>query len=162
MQASEIFSKTPKGLTEIGTKTDALTIKERRVLILVNGENDVATLERLSLIDDINSALARLLKLGFIVAADTTEQTVIDDEEDTTPSISARELMCNTLLTFGNRVRVAKLVEEINASEDIESLSAMVQPWYQAISDTPSGMYQADDLKKEVQNLIDYESARTG
>ncbi len=162
MQASEIFSKTPKGLAEIGTKTDALTIKERRVLILVNGENDVATLERLSLIDDINSALARLLKLGFIVAADTTEQTVIDDEEDTTPSISARELMCNTLLTFGNRVRVAKLVEEINASEDIESLSAMVQPWYQAISDTPSGMYQADDLKKEVQNLIDYESARTG
>ncbi len=161
MQASEIFSKTPKGLTEIGTKTDALTIKERRVLILVNGENDVATLERLSLIDDINSALARLLKLGFIVAADTTEQTVIDDEEDTTPSISARELMCNTLLTFGNRVRVAKLVEEINASEDIESLSAMVQPWYQAISDTPSGMYQADDLKKEVQNLIDHESART-
>ncbi len=161
MQASEIFSKTPKGLAEIGTKTDALTIKERRVLILVNGENDVATLERLSLIDDINSALARLLKLGFIVAADTTEQTVIDDEEDTTPSISARELMCNTLLTFGNRVRVAKLVEEINASEDIESLSAMVQPWYQAISDTPSGMYQADDLKKEVQNLIDHESART-
>ncbi len=161
MQASEIFSKTPKGLTEIGTKTDALTIKERRVLILVNGENDVATLERLSLIDDINSALARLLKLGFIVAADTTEQTVIDDEEDTTPSISARELMCNTLLTFGNRVRVAKLVEEINASEDIESLSAMLQPWYQAISDTPSGMYQADDLKKEVQNLIDHESART-
>ena len=40
MKASEIFRKTPKGQSEIETKSDALTMKERRVLILVNGENN--------------------------------------------------------------------------------------------------------------------------
>lgn len=160
MQASDIFSKTPKGMSEIGSKTDALTMKERRVLILVNGENDVATLERLSLNEDINGVLERLLQLDFITGAETTQPTLVEAEDSTVPEVNAREFMCNTLLTFGNRVRVAGLIDEINASDDIESLNNMVQPWYQAIADTPGGMYQADDLKKEVLELIDFESAR--
>ena len=62
--------------------------------------------------------------------------------------------MCNTLLTFANRVRVTKLIEEINGVEDIDTLKDMVKPWYHAISETPGGMYQADDLRSEVQKMI--------
>ena len=162
MQASDIFSKTPKGLSEISSKSDALTMKERRVLILVNGENDVATLERLSLSDDINAVLKRLLQLDFIGGHETTIPAVDYAGQAARPKINARELMCNTLLTFGNRVRVAGLIEKINASEDAESLTQMVQPWYQAIADTPGGMYEADALKKKVEILIMQESSAAG
>ena len=65
--------------------------------------------------------------------------------------------MCNTLLTFANRVRVGKLIEQIKAVEDIDSLKTQVKPWYQAISETPGGMYQADDLRQEVMQMINNE-----
>lgn len=178
MKASEIFHKTAKGQTEVETRTDALTIKDRRVLILVNGENNAARLKQLSLCENIVEILQTLLEGGFIKQdatnapqaefepetsqaasaseADTTETntTETNTTETSTHEVSAREFMCNTLLTFANRVRVAKLIEEINNVEDIEGLKNMVKPWYHAISETPGGMYQADDLRKEVQNLI--------
>ncbi len=163
MNPSEIFHKTAKGQAEMTSKTDALSMKERRVLILVNGENTVATLAQISLCDDLDTILERLLFEDFIAspnASDVTETEIEVTERDiteTSPEISARELMCNTLLTFGNRVRVGSLVQKITDSADAAVLREMVAPWYEALVETPGGMYQADDLKKEVLSLIDYE-----
>ncbi len=180
MKASDIFRKTAKGQSEVETRANALSIKERRVLILVNGENNAARLKQLSLCDNIVEILEILLNGGFITqdtatttqaefepeANDTTETTettettvttvttVTTAEDPSENEVGAREFMGNTLLTFANRVRVAKLIEEINAVEDIESLKELIKPWYHAISETPGGMYQADDLRKEVQKLI--------
>lgn len=155
MQASEIFLKTPKGKSEIEVKTDALSMKERRVLILVNGENNAATLQRLSLCDNIDEILQNLLQLEFITATgDSSAPTKAESEAGSSGDVDAREFMCNTLLTFGNRMRVAKLVDEINHSADIDGLKNLVKPWYQAVAETPGGMYQADDLRKEVLQLI--------
>jgi len=158
MKASEIFHKTAKGQTEVETRTNALSMKQRRVLILVNGENNAATLKQLSLCDNIVEILQTLLDGGFIRldGASVTQTDVTQAVQETVSAVevSAREFMCNTLLTFANRVRVAKLIEEINAVEDIDALKEMVKPWYQAISETPGGMYQADDLRNEVQKII--------
>ena len=63
--------------------------------------------------------------------------------------------MCNTLLTFANRVRVSKLIDEIKAADSADGLKKMVKPWYIAISETPGGMYQADDLRAEVLKMLD-------
>jgi len=158
MKASEIFHKTAKGQTEVETRTNALSMKQRRVLILVNGENNAATLKQLSLCDNIVEILQTLLDGGFIRldGASVTQTDVTQPVQETvsTVEVSAREFMCNTLLTFANRVRVAKLIEEINAVEDIDALKDMIKPWYRAISETPGGMYQADDLRNEVQKII--------
>ncbi len=66
MKASDIFHKTSQGLSEIGTRSSTLSVKQRRVLILVNGENDTATLKELSLCDNIVEILDTLLRLGLI------------------------------------------------------------------------------------------------
>ncbi|MCP4471701.1 MAG: hypothetical protein GY815_13635 [Gammaproteobacteria bacterium] len=63
--------------------------------------------------------------------------------------------MCNTLLTFANRVRVGKLIEEIKAVDRPADLKEMVKPWYMAISETPGGMYQANDLRAEVLKMLE-------
>ena len=89
MKPSDIYHKTPKGQAEIATKSDALSMRERRVLILVNGENTVATLARLSLCDDVDAILGRLLDGRFITSpdagsADATETEIDATERDVT------------------------------------------------------------------------------
>ena len=171
MIASEIFHKTAKGQSEVESRTKALSMKERRVLILVNGENNTATLEKLSLCDNIGEILDTLLTGGFIErrqgsAADAAEPApeiavaaAAADETKPQSGPRAREFMCNTLLTFANRVRVAGLLQQISAAEDIESLKEMIKPWYMALSETPGGMYQADALRSEVDKMIADEEA---
>jgi hypothetical protein len=165
MKANEIFQKTAKGQAEVESRSNALSMKERRVLILVNGENNAPRLKQLSLCENIVEILQVLLDGGFIVSdSATSPQTASDthadktepdiDKTETAFDISAREFMCNTLLTFANRTRVARLIEEIGEVESIEALKNMVKPWYQAISETPGGMYQADDLREEVNKMI--------
>ena len=138
---------------------------ERRVLILINGENDAATLSKLSLCDDIDTIFERLLELELIEVAETTpvERESPAGEADSVidvHAVSAREFMCNTLQTFGNRVRIADLNNQIAEAEDLDSLKQLVKPWYQSISDTPGGMYQADDLRREVLELMHNEELK--
>ncbi len=160
MQASEIFSKTPKGQSEIANKSNDLSLKERRVLILVNGENNTARLKQLSLCENIAEILDNLLRLGFIEqlgGAGAAPEPAASEETAAAGEIGARAFMCNTLLTFANRVRVSKLVEEINAAQDVESLKNLTKPWYHAISETPGGMYQVDDLRRDLEQMIEDE-----
>jgi len=164
MKASDIFHKTTKGQTEIDIRSGNLSMKHRRVLILVNGANDCNELKRLSLCDNIGEILTTLIDGGFIDGGASTTtairaQDYSSPESEQSPNeptdVEAAEFMCNTLLTFANRVRVGKLIEEIKAAESADDLKEMVKPWYMAISETPGGMYQADDLRTEVLKMLD-------
>ena len=172
MTRDDIFSKTVKGQNEMETRSHGLSMQHRRVLILVNGSNNVADLIRMSLCDNAPDILTSLAADGFIesgasnspssataahdystpksAAEDTTDITAVDPEF----AFKASEFMCNTLLTFANRIRVSKLIEQIKAVDDLKNLEELIKPWYQAISETPGGMYQADDLRDEVRAMI--------
>jgi hypothetical protein len=52
-------------------------------------------------------------------------------------------------------MRLGKLIEQIQSTDDIDGLKELIKPWYQAISDTLGDMYQADDLRNEVRKLLD-------
>jgi hypothetical protein len=161
MKASDIFHKTSKGQEEIDSRSGNLSMKDRRVLILVNGANDCNELKRLSLCDNIGEILKTLIDGGFIDggASTTTAVTAHDYSEPEKPQgaaeVDAAEFMCNTLLTFANRIRVGKLIEEIQSADSPAGLRDLVKPWYMAISETPGGMYQADDLRDEVLKMLD-------
>ena len=91
MKASEIFYKTAKGQSEVESRTDALSMKERRVLILVNGDNNAAKLKELSLCDNIVEILETLLNGGFIEQQEDTVAAPLN----TTPlsSLEKEELL---------------------------------------------------------------------
>jgi hypothetical protein len=156
MKHVDTYDKTVNGKNEVTDNAAGLSMMERRVLILVNGENEVEKLAKLSLCDDIDATLDRLLELGLIQVAETTlveiapqaapEKAAAADDV----TVTARDLMCNTLQTFGNKVKIAGLHQTI---------SEINKPWYQALSETPGGMYQADDLRKEVLELLQREDA---
>jgi hypothetical protein len=158
---SDIHHKTTKGQSEIESRARGLSMQQRRVLILVNGSNDTAELKRMSLCENVAEILEMLLAGDFIdTSSSSTTAVAAQDygtgQDATSPTdIKASEFMCNTLLTFANRMRVAKLIEQIQSTEDIDGLKELIKPWYQAILDTPGGMYQADDLRDEVRKLLD-------
>ena len=189
-----MYEKTLNGQQEIDANAAGLSMMERRILILINGEKDVDTLAKLSLCDDIGGVIDRLLELEMI---EPSEPTLIEADKPTAQSVdtpatvavdsstaaasetpqaataetstaadadstefdenaaNAREFMCNTLQTFGNRARIAALHNQIAETTNIGTLKELIKPWYQAISDTPGGMYQADDLRKDVLKLLD-------
>lgn len=73
MNPDDIFCKTARGQDEINTRAHGLSMQHRRVLILVNGSNDVAELTRLSLYENAADILLSLMADGFIrAAADTS------------------------------------------------------------------------------------------
>lgn len=164
----DMYDKTSSGQQEVAANAAGLSMMERRVLILVNGENEVGNLAKLSLCDDIDPVIDRLIELEFIDVVEPTEieavkpaQEAGDTTEVEAQAITAREFMCNTLQTFGNQMRIAKLNNQIAESTDLDTLKQLVQPWYEAISDTPGGMYQADDLRKEVLELLHSEELKS-
>ncbi len=170
MKHIDIYDKTENGKNEINDSAAGLSMMERRVLILINGQNEVEKLAKLSLSDDIDATIDHLLELGLIEVAETTvveipaqaapEQAAADNDATVTEiTVTARDLMCNTLQTFGNKVKIADLHQAISDASDPEALKTLVKPWYQALSETPGGMYQADDLRKQVLELLQREDA---
>jgi hypothetical protein len=63
MKHVDTYDKTVNGKNEVTDNAAGLSMMERRVLILVNGENEVEKLAKLSLCDDIDATLDRLLEL---------------------------------------------------------------------------------------------------
>ena len=161
MNTNDMYEKTSIGQKEVKENAAGLSMMERRVLILVNGEKDVEALAKLSLCDDIEAVVDRLLELEMVEVTETTlieveaaNDTTASDDKTDVHTISAREFMCNTLNTFGNQVRVAPLHKQIEETTGLEDLRQLIKPWYQSISETPGGMYQADDLRKEVLEML--------
>jgi hypothetical protein len=164
MEYNGIFQKTEAGRAEIEARQLGLTQQERRVLILVNGKNDSTALARLSLCENSIDLLQSLVEKGLAepIASPVPDAKAAvqgDTGIPSEPEIGARDFLCNTLQTLANRVRVKALVTEIRMVEDIDSLKGLVQSWYQAISDSPAGMYEADKLRDQLRQLIAYEEA---
>lgn len=67
MDKTGVYSKTPRGLDEIDSRALKLAPKLRQVLIMVDGQSDVATLaERLETLGDVIGHLSALEELGLI------------------------------------------------------------------------------------------------
>jgi hypothetical protein len=66
MSNNSLFSKTSKGQVELDTRSGALNMRQRRVLILIDGERNPEALQRRSLCDAIDTMLTSLLDKGMI------------------------------------------------------------------------------------------------
>ena len=147
---------------EIDNKSAALSMRERRVLILINGQRTAAQVKQMSMLENFAEIIDKLNLLGLIGLGGSSKprsaEPVVDlGERSTDPvierSTETREhadpklFMSNTLLRFANRMRVKSLLEEIENASDVQALKSLVRPWYDAIAETPTGLYQADELK---------------
>jgi hypothetical protein len=170
MTSNLIFQKTQAGRSEIETNQFELTQHQRRILILVNGKKDSAALSKMSLCKDADEILEFLLSKSLVELVETMQTQAAAVPEKPQPpvaqpqvtaeeQIGAREFLCNTLRTYGNRVRIAKLLQEINAVESVDNLKPLINVWHREISDSPSGMYDADNLKIRALQMLELEES---
>jgi hypothetical protein len=136
MEKTGIYSKTPKGLQEIGDRALKLPPKLRQLLILVDGESDVATLvERFEAVGNVAGHLSALEQLGLIQANAGTSTptspaavgTVDSDIDEIRRDIS--HLLLDSL--GPNAEMLALKVEESRSREELvrhcEACRAVVQ-----------------------------------
>jgi len=81
LDSKSLFKKTQSGRSEIETNQFELTQHQRRILILVNGNNDGAALKKMSLCEDIDAILEFLLGKALIEQVETQQ---VDAKVDVT------------------------------------------------------------------------------
>lgn len=154
MNESSVYKKTEKGANEVANQSGALSMRERRVLILLNGSAPVSEVRKKSLVEEFDSILENLVSGEFIEMIAAGESAPPADANGPLDLDAPRELMLNTLKAFGNQMRTSNLLSDIEAASALDELKELVSRWYQAISETPNGMYQVDDLKKDLDKLL--------
>jgi len=179
MRADEVFQKTVSGRSEVNEKSAGLSMRERRVLILINGQRTLSQVQKMSLVETIDTVIDKLLSLNLVepLRADSriTSTAVVSLPESTmraapparastpepevaasgTPTvIAAQTFMRNSLLRLANRVRVSGLIDNIDNATDSRDLKAFVKPWCDAIAESPTGIYEVDDLKASLLEIL--------
>lgn len=166
-----IFRKTEKGQEEIKTRSAGLNPRQRRILILIDGQKSVSQLRELAATDDLTHVLSTREELGLIELVGTVDETGATQSVDRIESITAfrplpdppnpkelemaRNFMINTLRTFSaTPIDHLSLIEDIAAAPDHEVLRALFGRWYQAIVETTQGRARAEQLRLDLLKVL--------
>jgi hypothetical protein len=157
--------KTPKGLEEVAKRSDAVPQKARRLLILVDGSRDFATIAKMFPADDTVDILEKLLADGYITPRVVEAPKAAEPAETAAPAVAlpqvdpgqrydmARNFMLNTTSAFLG-VFGSSLSEKIEAATCLEDLQELYIAWRDAIRLTPDGKKRADELETRLASLL--------
>lgn len=163
-----IFAKTPKGVSEMETRSGGLTPRVRRILIMIDGKRSVEDLRAMALADDLTHTLGMLEEAGYIEVHKADVEPVA--ENGALPSITAfrplpatvnpkdlemaRNFIMNTLKTFCGPATHLSIVEAAFAAKSYEEMREVFGPWYHAIVETSSGRRRAEELRAELLKIL--------
>ena len=168
---NEIFIKTQKGVEEIEKRSSDMSLRVRRILILVDGKRSVEDIRALALADDLNQTLAQLEKADYIAPIKQPESgSLITQVEDGLPeNFTFRELppspnpkdmemakhfIQNTLYTFCGQWTHISIVTAASDAKTHEELRKCFIPWYNAIIETREGRRRAGELSSSLLKVI--------
>ena len=158
-----VYTKTARGLDEIAHRSNAIGLRARRVLILIDGARTLDALQALSGDAELAATLAQLEEGGFISAQAAPASTV--DVERATPAPAkssatpahaapgmqmARDFMINTLRTFHGPYNKLGLMKRIQDSQERPDIEALIDEWLRSISETRLGRNRAQELKERL------------
>jgi len=158
-----VFSKTPKGQTEVINRSGALTPRIRRALIMIDGKRSVDELRGMLQSDDLQHTLGMLEEDGYIELASASKPgpaVSITAFGELPPTIDpvrlqqARNFMTNTLNAFVGSLGTSSLLDRIESAEDHNGLRAHYDEWYHAIVMSREGKRQAEALRSKLLAVI--------
>jgi hypothetical protein len=170
-QMSNIFVKTQKGIEEIEKRASDMSLRVRRILILVDGKRSVEDIRALALADDLNQTLAQLEKAGYIEPIKQPDSGSLITRIDgglpenftfralpATPDPKdlemAKHFILNTLYTFCGQWAHLSIVTAASAATTHEELRKCFIPWYNAIVETGEGKRRAGELSSSLLKVI--------
>ncbi len=155
MQDTAVCVKTPKGIEEVARRTHGLSLRERRLLIMIDGSRNRASLAAMIPGEDVAGIMEKLLANGFI-----TPLAVAAPEAAKAPAIDeakrfemARNFMLNTVSAFLG-VFGSGLSEKLEAADSLQALRDLYQSWRDAIRLTPEGQKRGAELEEKLAALL--------
>lgn len=146
--------KTPKGIEEVAKRSEGVALKARRLLIMVDGSRDFATLAGMFPSGDSMAMLEKLLADGYITPR------VVEEPKPAAPDIGpgmrydmARNFMLNTTSAFLG-VFGSALGEKIERAASLEDLQDLYVAWRDAIRLSSDGKKRADELETKLASLL--------
>jgi hypothetical protein len=149
--------KTPKGIEEVAKRSEGVALKARRLLIMVDGSRDFATLAGMFPGDDSMAMLEKLLADGYITPR------VIEEPKPAAPAVPdiepgmryemARNFMLNTTSAFLG-VFGSALSEKIERAASLEDLQDLYVPWRDGIRLSSDGKKRAEELETKLASLL--------
>jgi hypothetical protein len=153
--------KTPKGIEEIAKRSEGVSLKARRLLIMVDGSRDFATLAAMFPGDDGMAMLENLLAEGYItprVAEQPKEPRkaaapAAADLDSATRYDMSRNFMLNTTSAFLG-VFGSAFAEKIERAASLEDLQDLYVSWRDTIRLSSDGKKRADELETKLASLL--------
>jgi hypothetical protein len=157
-----IYKKTSYGQEEVANPRRSIGLKERQLLIMVDGKRSAEDLGKFISLENIKDALEFLAKLGFIMPAHIQEPSKTNGYTTTnsqTLNLSANQinsikehLLKSTDEHLGILGRSLRRKIEIASSD--EDMKVSISQWHMAMRESKSGRDIAHVLMDEVKVLI--------
>jgi hypothetical protein len=133
-----VFAKTAKGRAEMVRRSAALSGKHRSILIMLDGEKTLRTIETLLPDDEMARIVATLLELEFV---EPRAQAVVLPPA---PRIDADQLLrIKTMMTDSAEtylgVMASEVVRRIRQAGDEAQLQSVVGHWHMAMRESKYG-----------------------
>jgi len=171
MVSSVIFIKTAKGQAEITARSDALTHRQRRVLIMVDGKRTVSELSTLLQAADLQQTIGMLEEEGHIVSAGqhstgavrpvAPEDLPADPAFRTLPTPPkaqelemARNFIINSLRSLHGHYANLSIITDATAATSHDELRQQFSHWLHAVIQTREGKRQADEWCRRLLEVI--------
>lgn len=159
--------KTPKGIEAVAQKAHGLSMRQRQLLIMIDGKRDLAMLSSMFPGDGLREMLDQLLSDGFITplrkeapkpasplpSAGPGKVDGPRPKDEKERIEMARNFMVNTTRTFIGYVG-GPLIKQVEASQSIDELQALFDKWRETINMNPEGARRMKELEPRLAALI--------
>lgn len=157
MNETLVYTKTPKGTTEVATRRGALSLVSRRVLIMIDGRRTVGELAPLLKPGEIDGVIATLESQGFVqrVGGELTRPSARASEAPP-PAVATGTLEVNTVMNDGVDERNLLTLDEAKRRA-VREISDRLGPDGDQMAQRIERCRNADDLRerlREAERLI--------
>ena len=161
-----IYKKTSYGQEEVATPRRSIGLKERQLLIMVDGKRTAEDLGKFINVPYIKDVLEQLAKLGLIIPAHQQEPTKTNAY--TTTSSQALNLTAEQINAI--KARLLKSTDEhlgilgrslrrkIEIASNDEDMKVTISQWHMAMRESKTGREIAHVLMDEIKNLVQQKS----
>jgi len=160
VDAQSVVAKTDKGEQEVAKRSGALSLAQRRLLILADGKRDAETIGRMVAAGNYLEILNHLAAEGFVQpcapapAKASAKAPEPAQRDETSPNTEAQEFMLNALSSYARSVRNQDLARAIGGATTQQALRLQIEPWYHAIAENPDAMPVVDGLRDQLLKLL--------
>lgn len=162
-----VYQKSYSGMQEISGNQRALNLRQRQVLIMIDGKRTQDDLEKHLNHLDVAEIVADLKKLGYIhdptapavkpetinTVAPVAIQPVQDAATDTEQTAVMKEILLSSAREYLG-IMGQSMTQKIEAAQNLEQVKACISQWHMAIRESKLGKPAAGVLMEQVQQIL--------